>query len=81
MIDMDTIIKTIAVPVAAALIGSFVTTARNETLVASKLDHLTSLVQENVKEVKVQRETLAVLKEDHGILRYRVEELEKKKER
>ena len=81
MIDMDTIIKTIAIPVAAALIGSFVTTARNEALVTSKLDHLTSLVQENVKEVKVQRETLAVLKEDHGILRYRVEELEKKKER
>lgn len=81
MIDMDTIIKTIAVPVAAALIGSFVTTARNEALVTSKLDHLTSLVQENVEEVKVQRETLAVLKEDHGILRYRVEELEKKKER
>lgn len=81
MLDMDTIIKTIAVPVAAALIGSFVTTARNEALVTSKLDHLTTLVQENVREVKVQRETLATLKEDHGILRYRVDELEKKKER
>lgn len=81
MIDTETILKSIAVPVAAALIGSFVTTARNEALVTNKLDNLTVIVQESVKEVKTQRETLAALKEEHGILRYRVEEIERKKEK
>lgn len=81
MIDTETILKSIAVPVAAALIGSFVTTVRNEALVTNKLDNLTVIVQESVKEVKTQRETLAALKEEHGILRYRVEEIERKKEK
>lgn len=80
MIDTETILKSIAVPVAAALIGSFVTTARNEALVTNKLDNLTVIVQESVKEVKTQRETLAALKEEHGILRYRVEKIEEKKQ-
>ena len=80
MIDTDTIIKTLAIPVASALIGSFVTTARNEALVTNKLDNLTVIVQESVKEVKTQRETLAALKEEHGILRYRVEKIEEKKQ-
>lgn len=78
MIDTETILKSIAVPVAAALIGSFVTTARNEALVTNKLDNLTVIVQESVKEVKTQRETLAALKEEHGILRYRVEKIEER---
>ena len=81
MIDMETVIKSMAIPVASALIGSFVTTARNEALVTNKLDNLTVIVHESVKEVKTQRETLAALKEEHGILRYRVEEIERKKER
>lgn len=80
MSDTETILKSIAVPVAAALIGSFVTTARNEALVTNKLDNLTVIVQESVKEVKTQRETLAALKEEHGILRYRVEKIEEKKQ-
>lgn len=81
MIDTETILKNIAVPVAAALIGSFVTTARNEALVTNKLDNLTVIVQESVKEVKTQKEIIAALKEEHGILRYRVEEIERKKEK
>ena len=77
MIDTETILKSIAVPVAAALIGSFVTTARNEALVTNKLDNLTVIVQESVKEVKSQREIIAAMREEHGVLKYRVEQMEK----
>ena len=45
MFDSEFIVKTIAIPVASALIGSFVTTARNEALVATKLDHISAAIQ------------------------------------
>ena len=79
MIDTDTIIKTLAIPVASALIGSFVTTQRNEALVTTKLDNLTAIVQESVKEVKSQRDIIAAMREEQGVIKYRVEKMEKEK--
>ncbi len=79
MIDTDTIIKTLAIPVASALIGSFVTTARNEALVTTKLDNLTAIVQESVEEVERHRESIAAMREEQVVLKYRVEKMEKEK--
>ena len=78
MIDPDFLIKTIAIPVASALIGSFVTTARNEALVATKLDHITAAVQRIEQDQKENGKLVAILKEDLGVYKYRIDNLEGK---
>lgn len=78
MLDSEFIIKTIAIPVASALIGSFVTTARNEALVATKLDHIFSAIQRIEQDQKENGKLVAVLKEDLGVFKYRIENLEGK---
>lgn len=78
MIDPDFLIKTLAIPVASALIGSFVTSARNEALVATKLDHISAAVQRIEQEQRDNGKIVAVLKEDQGVIKYRLESLEGK---
>lgn len=78
MLDSEFIIKTIAIPVASALIGSFVTTARNEALVATKLDQISSTIQRIEQDQKENGKLVAVLKEDLGVFKYRIENLEGK---
>lgn len=78
MLDSEFIIKTIAIPVASALIGSFVTTARNEALVATKLDYISSAIQRIEQDQKENVKLVAVLKEDLGVFKYRIENLEGK---
>ena len=77
MIDPDFLIKTLAIPVASALIGSFVTTARNEALVATKLDHISATVQRIEQDQKDSVKIVSALKEEQLLIKYRVDNLEK----
>lgn len=77
MIEADFLIKTLAIPVASALIGSFVTTARNEALVATKLDHISATVQRIEQDQKDNVKIVSALKEEQLIIKYRVDNLEK----
>lgn len=78
MLDSEFIIKTIAIPVASALIGSFIATARNEALVTTKLDYISSAIQRIEQDLKENGKLVTVLKEDLGVFKYRVENLEGK---
>ena len=77
-LDMDFMAKTIAIPVASALIGSFVTSARNESLVTAKLDQIATIAQELRVGQKEQAAMIADLRERNGLIEYRLSAVEGK---
>lgn len=77
--DLDFLAKTIAIPVASALIGSFVTSARNESLVTAKLDQIATIAQELRVGQKEQAAMIADLREKNGVIEYRLNAVEKAK--
>ena len=77
--DLDFLAKTIAIPVASALIGSFVTSARNESLVTAKLDQIATIAQELRVGQKEQAAMIADLREKNGVIEYRLNTVEKAK--
>ena len=76
--DLDFLAKTIAIPVASALIGSFVTSARNESLVTAKLDQIATISLELRVGQKEQAAMIADLRERNGLIEYRLSAVEGK---